>query len=453
MFFLAISSGALGAATPQFSKEKIDRAMNLPLLRLGDPAALSAINYPWGSVGPAVHYLALVAYFNPNATTTGGAHVADRVVAHLNNVVASGNEPRLWGGAYAWNDHHLGGVIALARYTPAIWDRLSNDTKDRLTWLMKIGTYVGNLQHNAGNECYLTPLFSKQTAGGTAPNQANPMVAWMTYAYIFFGGAEPVNKILADFDHDTLVAVATKYGWKAILDWASLAENRRMFATGGYVEARNGTTFCRVQSNGIKAPFRFNGRTGTGDPKCPNWTVRPGAVPYTPFDLFKRSEYEWNLAAEVVDRACKPTSVTGETGHIKPGYQSPHIGKMGMFFEYNSNGRSSPSYVGIGRRISVFHLATMMATGFWSSGEAKYDEILKRLTTAMEVFKYRDANIAWYDPDERAYRSANAIFSGHDFVDDIWSAMANPKVTWTFDPVTSKGDIVPLLPPTSLRVD
>ena len=110
-------AGQVPAAAPIFSESLIDNAMSLPLLRLGDPAELSEVNYPYGRVGPGVHFLALVAFFDPDAQTTSGDDVADRVIAHLEHVVLPANAPRLVGGMYAWNDHHLGGIIALAKHT------------------------------------------------------------------------------------------------------------------------------------------------------------------------------------------------------------------------------------------------------------------------------------------------------------------------------------------------
>ena len=276
-------AGETPAATPTFSEPVIASAMTLPLLRMGDPVELSERNYQYARTPPAVHYLALVVFFDPNAETTSGERVADRVAAHLRNVVlsAENNAPRFFGGFYAWNEHHLGGFAALARHTPAVWDLLDAGTKERLEWLMNTGTYVANLQRNAGNECYMSPHFWH--VGGTNPNQANSMVAWMSYAYIYYGGAAAVNSILAAYDPQTHVNKVTEFGWKGILAWASRSDTQDLFTQGGYVENQQSGSSCRVQAQGVRAPFTFNGRVLSGDLSCPDWNTRPGAVDYEPF--------------------------------------------------------------------------------------------------------------------------------------------------------------------------
>ncbi len=51
--------------------------------------------------------------------------------------------------------------------------------------------------------------------GGFNPNQANPMAAWMSYAYIYFGGEAAVNMVLSTFNFDTLISKTKQYGWNS----------------------------------------------------------------------------------------------------------------------------------------------------------------------------------------------------------------------------------------------
>ncbi len=60
-----------------------------------------------------------------------------------------------------------------------------------------------------------------------------------------------------------------------------------------------------------------------------------------------------------------------------------------MFLEYNIGKRSSPDYVGWGAKTSLFHLTTLLATGFWDSGSDD-NAVIDRYKIAMDVLRYRE---------------------------------------------------------------
>ena len=121
-----------------------------------------------------------------------------------------------------------------------------------------------------------------------------------------------------------------------------------------------------------------------------------------------------------------------------------------MFAEFNYEGRSSMKYVMMGRRHAVFHMATLMATGFWDSSNQEHAVVLDRLSTAMEVYKYREVNTAWYDPSKCGYPRESVTFGGHDFVDEIWQALGG--LEWKPEgPGGGGGE--PLPAPKALRID
>ena len=294
---------------------------------------------------------------------------------------------------------------------------------------MRIGTYTGNIQHNAANECYKD--MTMQGLGGYNPNQANPMAAWMSYAYIYFGGEAAVNKVLSTFNFDTMIGKTKQYGWDWITSTFNRSETRRLMTQGG----QTGDGRCKVNPMGVRKPFAFNGRIVSGDLAAPKWYDRPGVVPYEPFQILKRSEYEWNLGAKVVDEQALTGGSCGK-GHIKPGYKSPHLGKIGMFLEYNIGGRSSSDYVAWGAKISLFHLTTLLATGFWDSG-SDGNAVMERYKIAMAVMRYREDNTAWYDTVFCKYHSGFSDFLGKDFANDLFDAFVTSGITWKYAPVTN----------------
>src|SRR5689334_14789548 len=211
VLLLATPWGAGADPVPQFTQSVIDQAMSYPTLRFDDTAVLSKQGYPYGSADIAANYLAFVAYFHSTATATNGTKVADRVAQDIHSALTTSPGPLLRGIQYAWYDNNLGSILALAKYTPAVWNQLTADDQNRSDWMMKTGALVGSIQNNSANHDYMDTEFVQN--GGYLPNQQNGMVAWMSYAYLYFGSASAVNQILTSFDWNTYINQFTAFGW------------------------------------------------------------------------------------------------------------------------------------------------------------------------------------------------------------------------------------------------
>lgn len=422
-FWLSLMAPASDSLSGTFDGIMVDDAMGLPLLSFG-----TVTNYPYGRVGPGVHYLSIVAFVDPHAKSSTGNLVTERVVEHLSNVVSAGHEPELRGVQFGWHDHHLAGIVALSRYTPSIWGQLSPSVQSRLNWIMRIGTYVGNIQHNAENDCYLDMRMA--SSGNYTPNQRNEMVAWMSYAYIFFGGAAQVNNMLAAFDYNLMMGKLAEYEWTRISDTMALSETAMLMQQGGSAT----TNSCDVNPDGVRKSFSFKGRVVSGAPACPDWYNEGSEVAFRPFELLRREEFDYNLAAMVVDQACKVSGPCSEAGHIPEGFASPHLGELGMFLEYNLNGRSSRDYVNWGAKSALFHYLTLIVTGFWDSNNHKYIEVASRFKIAVDVWKYRIEN-GWFDPAPCSVIQGVSSFAGIDIILSLWDSVNRPENTWAYGPV------------------
>lgn len=414
-----------------------DRAMALPDMDFTSPQQQA--------IAAGLHYLSLIAFLDPDAASSDKKLFVDRIVQHLTNVVQAGKEPDLRGIQTAWADQHVGAAIALAKYTPGIWDQLSDFTKERLDWIMKIGTYTGNIQHNANNFCYLD--INMENGGNYNPNQRNAMVAWMSYAYIYFGGASNVNQMLSEFDYDLMMGKLGEYGWSTTIEAMSGDDTERLLKEGGSAAKGN----CTVNPEGVRKAFTFSGRVVSGNPACPDWSQVGSEVEYEPFNLLKREEYEFNLAAEVVDRACEVAVSCGTEGHIPEGFASPHLGEIGMFLEYNINGRSSADYVVWGAKSALYHYYTLLVAGFWKSSDPDYQNVASRYDTAVDVWRYR-LEFGWYDTAHCEYRSGIGTYSGTDFALDLWDALVSSDISWAYDPVVEVSSNGPIPPPPVPRV-
>jgi hypothetical protein len=427
VLLLATPWGAGADPVPQFTQSVIDQAMSYPILRFDDTAVLSKQGYPYGSADIAANYLAFVAYFHPTATATDGMKVADRVAQDIHSALTTSPGPLLRGIQYAWYDNNLGSILALAKYTPAVWNQLTADDQNRADWMMKTGALIGNIQHNSANDNYMDTEFVQN--GGYLPNQRNGMVAWMSYAYLYFGSAAAVNQILANFDWNTYIAQFSAFGWTNLLHTFTVNPlTRIMFQIGGTA------AYAKVQFPGVRLPFTFRGRIITNHACCDTYTAGESVLPYDPFELFYREEYEYGEASNVVNQSCAQSSCG--YGHLISG-SMPELGNIGMFTEYNVYAdRSSPEYSAWAARTGTFHLATLCALGFWNKGEARHDAAMDRFNRAMRSMIYSDT-IGWYDNIPAYCKVMTAItdFKGGPFWMDVWNVMLSSYPAWTYHPL------------------
>ena len=429
---------------PAFSQSVIDNAMSLDLLNFASPRP-SGYHPHRTPVG--VHYLSVLSLLDPSTTSSGGKMVTERIAEHLKNIVISGNEPLLVGVHRVWGEHHLAAIIALARHNESIWNSLDSTTKSKLTLLMKSGVFIGNMQHNADNQCYLDTTLTRK--GNYNPNQRNGMVAWMSYAYIFYGGASQVNAVLADFDFDTWKAEVNSNGFTNLFSTISAGEKnglKNLMNKGGTIST------CSVYAPGVKNAFTFKGRIVTGDPAAPFWYQQGDEIAYTPYGLFKRTTYDYNFAAKVVDQASKMSTKCSEYGRILLGKKTPHLGTIGMPLEWNIGVRSSSDYVAWGVKIDYFHYFTLLATGYWDSADTEKNAVMQRLAVGMDVYKYRTDGDYWYDTAFCKWDNGAQAYMGRDYLMDMWDAMTESKIKWSYDPVTEQANNQLIAVPKNFRI-
>jgi hypothetical protein len=429
---------------PQFTQANIDNAVGYATLRFDDTAILSSQNYAYGSASVVANYLAFVAFFNPTATATNGTKVADRVVQNIHSALTTSPGLLMRGIQYAWYEPYFASTLALAKYTPAVWNQLTADDKNRADWIMKVGALVGNMQHNSANANFMDTEFVQN--GGYLPNQRNGMVAWMSYAYMYFGSAAAVNQILASFDWNTYIAQFNAFGWTNLVHTFTVNPlTRTMFESGGTA------AYATVQSQGVRLPFTFRGRIISNHACCDTYQDGESVLPYDPFELFYREEYEYDSASNVVNKSCA-TSVCGY-GYVISG-SMPELGQIGMFAEYNVYAdRSSPEYSAWAAKAGTFHLATLCALGFWNKGETRHDAAMDRFNRAMRSMIYSDS-VGWYDNTPAYCKIMTAItdFKGGPFWREIWNVMLSSYPAWTYHPLSGAAPTSPTppAPPTNL---
>ncbi|MGH7185547.1 MAG: hypothetical protein ACREIB_04620, partial [Pseudomonadota bacterium] len=401
---LATPKPAPGAvAPPAFPQDVIDEAFAEPLHECGCPGTSPKSRH-------AAIMLALVARLHPNATSRSGALVRERVATQIDEMLKAGHDSRNTGIQGPGFDATANtAILALARHTPEVWNLLSADDRNRADWYMRMAAIVGNRKHNEANSCHLS--FGLDVGGGSNPNQ-RPDMRQMSYVWIYFGSAVAVNAELAAFNYDTYLNQFKAFGWDRNVGEWTRPNVRQMTESGGTVGN------CTVNPDGARRPFDVvRGRVAGAPLDCPTFGYAGDGklLAYTPINVFRREEHEYNLGAQVVEQSCKknPDASCNEYGRLLSGAPSPHLGEVGMFLEYNINTRSSPVYVTLGANLSIVHYAVLAALGFWDSGNPAYDEMEDRFWIAMDDARYKNEQ-GWFDnvPAYSAPRKAFATGQG-----------------------------------------
>jgi hypothetical protein len=384
----------------------------------------------------AMHYLALVAYHDPTATsTTSGNDVAEQVASAVEQMVASGREPWL-NGMYGWCQPMAAATLLLARNTTAVWDQVSTDARDRADFLMKIYAVTGNYMHNYAhgvNNVGQRLSVDLGRNGAYLPNQRG-YAASMSYAYAWFGGATAVNAILAAFDWDDYIAQMTAYGWTDIRGiWQARAQVRQQFEGTllSYTNTSNGA-INRVTAAGVTIPF-----TMAQVNVVPTTGVRStgsAVTTFTPQAIFDAEDlgYTWGLNVMTNGTTSYKNDPTCTvTGHLVGGAPS-FTGDLGMAYEFGANpeGRSSLHYSYFGSRIAQVHLSTMASLGYLATSGPSWDQAC----TALEHFLKVAAIQGWYQADAqgRCARTDTAesylknFPTGYIYMDDIYSQLIRP---------------------------
>lgn len=388
---------------PVFPQEHIDEAMNdvavVPGKTTGDCFVFPAGRAPEGTMGAsmALQYLALVAHYYPDARSTTGAQVADKVAMCIRTFLTGGQEPGVL-GYYGWVQPKAASVLALARNNAAVWTLLSTDERRRADWLMRVFAVVGNFTTNAQHRCR-TGVTLTDGAGGFLPNQRG-YASVMTYAFAYFGGVDEVNAILAGFDFDEYLARFNEFGWTRLeQQWTGEPETELMMEGSllEYTDPSDPAATCRVTDEGVRAPYTFLGPV-VGDPDTGVRYPADEAVPYEPFELFRSEEAGFMYASRVRDRAHRSSEGCDVVGRLLG--ESRFVGEIGMAYEFNAHsGRSSMHYVWAGQHIALTHYSTLVALGYWKHGDQEYDRVRDQVWIGNEHYFYEAAEYGWLQSD------------------------------------------------------
>jgi hypothetical protein len=400
------------------SQSLIDSAMTIPMIHnVTNPLPDSELKIDQVIGGDkALFSLAMTAYLNPETKSTSGTLVRDRVMQHIRNIIAGGNEPSCRGDLFAWKEIGQAFTILFAKRTPQIWVQLTYNEKEKLDWLMKAFAVAGNYQNNYENwpnRC----MYQTYNIGKTwNPNHNDGYVGIMIAVYYYFGNAEAVNQVLADFNYDAYISNLQRIGFTNIVQcWSQ---------TGKTLMEQGGTDTGGGKVKGVKMPFTF------GDPLTP--TKR---IAYDPVELY-RSIGNWMYCHIATNQS------TSGLAYILNNGSTPVLGRLGMCrefqitdgFEPNVQERSDATYSYLGWMLHIPTVAAMMALDVWPKN-GELTDIENRMFVGSEdlIYKLKMGYHAFSKGVFSNQYDKNHNDDGYPYIKALWTDYIKVKCENTSD--------------------
>ncbi len=319
-------------------------------------------DFKWAStlhLSEIIYFLALASYYDPNLTSTSGVKVSDRLVNHITYLTSGGKEPASRGALGGWIDNPIAQAFVLAKHTPAVWNELNKKDREKCDFIMKYmavsNNYMQNYANNPSRDLSQTYEYNKTWN----PNMQEGNVHAMAAAYIYFGGADEVNKILAGFDYDQYIAKMDEYNFTNV---------KRYFELTGKELLENGG----AGTKGAKIPFTYMD------------VLTREEVPFEPYALFRSTALK--QFSHIVQSV-----VSDGQGRIADNSVSPYEGRMGMCYEFNSLDagglRTSADYVSFSMRNTIPTRATLEALEYWKGDDIR--DIEERMYVGVGDFLYK----------------------------------------------------------------
>lgn len=261
--------------------------------------------------------------------------IRERILAQLRSVSTGGNELNMVLGS-EWSPANFGAMVALASKTPSVWERLTEDERARLDFLMKCLTYAAAFATNDCND-YLTTLEMAANYRKTwNPNYRFTNFVPMIASGIYFGSAEAVDRLLLAFDLDEVLSSCDRFGFVNVKEIFTRPP-RELLEQGGVAYGKDGKPLG--EGLGVRAPYLYNGNSVDFPERILNdlltFNFKGGAV---------NSGYS--------DKDGNPLAF------VKSGKRSPYEGMVGMYFELGGDDafgiRSSAGY-----SLADFNLSTV----------------------------------------------------------------------------------------------
>jgi hypothetical protein len=344
------------------------------------------------------------------ASHAGNTSADARLLQQIRHTLTGGNEICANGGYPAQHERHVTGMLAIAKRTPRIWDRLTVVEKTKADLVMKAGL-IASAFTTSNNNPYILANTRQYTLDGDGnvnrswnPNYREGMVGGMLVGMVYFGGPAATDAILNSYNHGQFVS--------------------------------------SLYANGLTNAGRtFNWKAANPTSPAPTGTMIQNAVRYYKYFNSPLSDYAGiyhSLVADTYGKWVNPGLYNGAgingAGRIYSGASTlPNRGVAGMLKEFDSvDGgglRSSLRYAYDGFRPHQTNQLVLIVGGYWPKGSAMANAAAARMRVGNTDLWYKLSK-SYVDYASGANRGivgeAFARDHGFAYVRSIWENVLQP---------------------------
>jgi hypothetical protein len=350
---------------------------------------------------------ALTACLTPDAKTSAGQPIADSVVEQIREIIAPGHEPNAGAGLNGWSHHAVAQAFVLAKATPEVWSKLTDDDKNRIDWIMKAMAIAGSFQFDDGNNYNTSLNADDNTNKNWNPNHRLYLFCVLSAAAYF--GPDQLNNIYTTFSFDEYMKKFDGLGFSNIkatwgcFNWGPILENG-----GDYVSAKKQKVMGT--GTGVKHPFTYR--------KIP---------------LSDLAGIYCSVTADLYHDTVT-NGIEGKSWILNNG-TSPFLGQQGMMSEFNSKDaegvRSDLDYCDQDFCAYPTMLMTLKAIGQWPANDTTKN-LEKLVYVGNEDFLYKNTtgfHSFSHGKGRDTQNVQNVKWSATAWLIDLWSGYLKNNVT------------------------
>lgn len=375
----------------------------------------------------ALQLTAVAAHLAPDRVVEGRT-LAENVVVKLRSLLGGADadadghtrEPDAVGGIAGWTHNAAAQVLLLAKRTPAIWQALRADERERADLIMQALAAAGHLMTDDDNDYHTRIDGIGLQHKSWNPNIAEGYVDIMAAAALYFGARE-LNAFFLSFDFDAFTA---KLKAAKLLNiyrcWRHEPAMRTLFMHGGNYTNRNSPAPSQPhgvpgRGAGIRNVYSYRGRT----------LDQPWEIFRTQCDRLYAKSVRTIIVIDGDNHSRLLQRATSAT-------VSPYEGRMGMCYEFESMDglgmRTSLTYAFEGLMINLGTAATFRVLGLWPDDLSGRD-IERRMAVGVSdtLFRAREGYRGWAGGKETiAWLEKDLQPHGSDYIFPLWSELFPP---------------------------
>ena len=299
------------------------------------------------------------------AATSGDPQAVGALVDQIRDLIAPGHEPDAAAGLDGWTHHAIAQAFVLAKNTPEVWSKLSDDDQNRMDWIMKAMAVAGHFQFDDGND-YNTSLHADDNTN-KAWNPNHRLYLFVVLSAAAYFGPDQLNDIYTSFSYDDYMKKFDELGFSNIkavwscYDWKPILENGGVYNSPKRQKPMGTGT-------GVRHPFTYQ------------------KIPLADMADIYCATTENTYGQTVIN------GVEGKSWILNNGI-SPFVGQKGMISEFNSHDaegiRSDIDYCNEDFCAYPTMLLTLKVLGLWPATE-RTKNLEKLMYVGNEDFLYKN---------------------------------------------------------------